>query len=123
MFLAQAIKLPINGLPAPNPGSHTAALPLALHAFMFYTLQVILMLCLLGLTSANVVPIPYFAPGGVIPFGFPAYQPVAYSAVYTPAVHPGYVAKTPGAEHYAPLPEGLGYASHHINVNKAPGTE
>lgn len=83
------------------------------------------MLCLLGLASAYIVPIPYVAPaGGVRPYVFTAYQPaMPYSAVYTPVVQPGYVAKTPGAEHYAPLPEGLAYASHHINVNKAPGTE
>lgn len=82
------------------------------------------MLCLLGLASANVVPLFYATPGGISPYGIPAYKPaMAYSPVYTPFVQPGYVAKTPGAEHYAPLPEGLGYASHHINVNKAPGTE
>lgn len=38
-------------------------------------------------------------------------------------VQAGYVAKTPGVTHVAPLPEGLGYASHHLNLQPAPGTE
>ena len=83
----------------------------------------ILMLTLLGLASAYVVPISYSQYGAVpLPYHYPAYQvaPVHY-ATY-PVVHPGYVAKTPGAEHYAPLPAGLAYASHHINNKPAPGT-
>ncbi|CAL4169368.1 unnamed protein product [Meganyctiphanes norvegica] len=51
----------------------------------------------------------------------PAYAPLTYAVA--PAVHPGYVAKTPGATHIAPLPAGIGYASHHINLASAPGTE
>ncbi len=86
----------------------------------------ILMLCLLGVASALVVPAPY-----INPYAFPNYQPaviptfysVAPKAVIAPIVQPGYIAKTPGAEHYAPLPEGLAYASHHINLKPAPGTE
>merc|ERR1711962_436064 len=58
---------------------------------------------------------------------FPALSPITYSALPTvalaPAVAPGYVAKTPGATHIAPLPAGIGYASHHINLAAAPGTE
>lgn len=80
------------------------------------------MLSLLGLASAFIVPVPYVSPA-ITPYKFPAYQPavVPYSVVANP-IAPGYVAKTRGAEHYAPLPEGLAYASHHINVNPAPGT-
>merc|ERR1712002_255621 len=43
--------------------------------------------------------------------------PISYSVP-----HPGYVAKTPGSTHIAPLPAGLGYASHHINLTPAAGT-
>ena len=50
--------------------------------------------------------------------------PIQYSApvVTGTAVEPGYVARTLGVEHKADLPEGLGYASHHINIQPAPGT-
>merc|ERR1739840_86461 len=51
----------------------------------------------------------------------PAIAPLTYAVA--PAVAPGYVAKTPGATHIAPLPAGLGYASHHINLAAAPGSE
>ncbi|KAK8383050.1 hypothetical protein O3P69_011516 [Scylla paramamosain] len=82
-------------------------------------MKVILMLSLLALASAFVVQLPaqapvplaYNSPWSVVPY-------VSYSVV-----QPGYVAKTPGAEHYAPLPEGLAYASHHINIRPAAGTE
>ncbi|KAA0203978.1 hypothetical protein HAZT_HAZT004563 [Hyalella azteca] len=46
--------------------------------------------------------------------------PQTYSAAGLPS---GYVAKNLGVTHEAPLPEGLGYASYHINVRPAPGTE
>ena len=89
-------------------------------ASLLYVLrQVFLILSLLGLASAYVVQLPaqvplplaYHSPLSVVPY-------ISY-----PVVQPGYVAKTPGAEHYAPLPEGLAYASHHINIGPAPGTE
>merc|ERR1712179_51281 len=51
----------------------------------------------------------------------PAIAPLTYAAV--PAIQGGYVAKTPGATHIAPLPAGIGFASHHINLAEAPGTE
>ena len=57
----------------------------------------------------------------VAPAVVPQPSPVVYSAA--PEIEPGYVAKTPGSEHLADLPVGLGYASHHINLQKAPGTE
>merc|ERR1712142_1427162 len=49
---------------------------------------------------------------------FPAISPLTYSlpAVAPIALAPGYVAQTPGATHIAPLPAGIGYASHHINL-------
>lgn len=78
------------------------------------------MLCLLGLASASVVPVPYTS-YGASPYFYYQAAPVRYAAY--PAVQPGYVAKTPGAEHYAPLSPALGYASHHINIKPAPGTE
>merc|ERR1711872_320337 len=58
----------------------------------------------------------------------PAYSPLTYSLpavapIAVPAVAGGYVAKTPGATHIAPLPAGIGYASHHINLAAALGTE
>lgn len=107
----------------------------------------------MGLAQANVIPyntgffpytagvLPYNAgvlpySGGVLPYSagvFPynygtlptmySFAPVQYKAVQTSVLAPGYVAKTPGAEHIAPLPAGLGYASHHINLAKAPGTK
>nr|XP_045600701.1 uncharacterized protein LOC123759613 [Procambarus clarkii] len=79
--------------------------------------------------TANVLPYT----GGVIPYagvahsgyGFPSVYsvPVQYKPVEAKVVQPGYVAKTPGSTHIAPLPAGLGYASHHINVAPAPGTQ
>ncbi|CAL4125228.1 unnamed protein product, partial [Meganyctiphanes norvegica] len=51
----------------------------------------------------------------------PAFAPLTYAVA--PAVAPGYVAQTLGATHIAPLPAGIGYASHHINLAAAPGTE
>merc|ERR1719370_49961 len=62
--------------------------------------------------------------GAISPLSYshlPAIAPVTYAVA--PAVAPGYVAKTPGATHIAPLPAGLGYASHHINLAAAPGSE
>merc|ERR1719308_601119 len=60
-----------------------------------------------------------------IPKALPV-SPLTYSHIPAPitysvgtAVHPGYVAKTPGATHIAPLPAGIGYASHHINLPDA----
>merc|ERR1711887_126791 len=51
----------------------------------------------------------------------PAIAPLTYAVA--PAIQGGYVAKTPGATHIAPLPAGIGFASHHINLAEAPGTE
>merc|ERR1719308_166203 len=66
----------------------------------------------------------------VSPLTYSHISPLTYSHLPPPitysvgtAVHPGYVAKTPGATHIAPLPAGIGYASHHINLADAPGTE
>lgn len=105
--------------------------------------QAILALCLLGAASAAVVPLTYtagtypFAGGfvpynagvfpfsaGVLPYSY-GVQPITYVAkpVTTHVVQPGYVAQTKGSTHIAPLPSGLGYASHHINVADAPGTQ
>lgn len=81
--------------------------------------QFVLALCFLSLASAAVVPLPYSY--GVLPYHVPFSAGVVPYAV--PVVHPGYVAKTPGATHIAPLPEGLAYASHHINAAPAPGTK
>ncbi|XP_068207619.1 uncharacterized protein [Palaemon carinicauda] len=116
-------------------------------------MKAVLALCFLGLATANVIPLytggvfPYSAgllpsAGGILPYsaGVLPYSagvlpstysllPTTYVAapriqtVQTSVVAPGYVAKTPGAEHIAPLPSGLGYASHHINLAKAPGTK
>ncbi|XP_042883348.1 sulfur globule protein CV3-like [Penaeus japonicus] len=62
--------------------------------------------------------------GSVLPYTYGA-QPITYVAkpVTTHVVQPGYVAQTKGSTHIAPLPAGLGYASHHINVADAPGTQ
>ncbi|XP_045113820.1 uncharacterized protein LOC123506045 [Portunus trituberculatus] len=81
-------------------------------------MKVILMLTLLGLASAYVVQLPAQAP---LPLTY--HSPWSVVPYVYPVVQPGYVAKTPGAEHYAPLPEGLAYASHHINIRPAAGTE
>ena len=64
-------------------------------------------------------PVVYSAPS--VQYSAPSVQ---YSApvVTGTAVEPGYVARTLGVEHKADLPEGLGYASHHINIQPAPGT-
>jgi len=59
---------------------------------------------------------------GVLPTTYVAPQTIQLQPVQTNVVAPGYVARTPGSEHVAPLPSGLGYASHHINLAKAPGT-
>ncbi|XP_066951869.1 uncharacterized protein [Macrobrachium rosenbergii] len=112
-------------------------------------MKAVLALCFLGAASAAVIPLTYNA--GVIPYtgvvpqatgflpintgiipqagiipqtysvGTPALTTYQVSAV---APAPGYVAKTLGSEHVAPLPAGsTSFASHHINVAKAPGTE
>ncbi|KAF2359180.1 Adult cuticle protein 1 [Trinorchestia longiramus] len=60
-----------------------------------------------------------FDSGVVQPQIFDSAVPQTYSGSDLPA---GYVAKTRGVTHQAPLPEGLGYASYHINVKPAPGT-
>ncbi|ROT68340.1 putative elastin a [Penaeus vannamei] len=98
-------------------------------------MKAVLALCLLGAASAAVVPLTYtagtypFAGGfvpynaarfpfsaGVLPYSY-GVQPITYVAkpVTTQVVQPGYVAQTKGSTHIAPLPSGLGYASHHIN--------
>lgn len=63
----------------------------------------------------------YVQPSPVF-YSAPVVQAAPAAVSYSAAVQPGYVAKTKGSEHYAPLPEGLGYASHHINLQNAPGT-
>nr|XP_027224108.1 uncharacterized protein LOC113816268 [Penaeus vannamei] len=98
-------------------------------------MKAVLALLLLGAASAAVVPLTYtagtypFAGGfvpynagvfpfsaGVLPYSY-GVQPITYVAkpVTTHVVQPGYVAQTKGSTHIAPLPSGLGYASHHIN--------
>ncbi|XP_076038785.1 uncharacterized protein LOC143023987 [Oratosquilla oratoria] len=91
-------------------------------------MKLALLLCFLAASQAQVV-VPYV--GGVLPYaaGVPVvahspyrlHYPVRYVAPAVPVVksavvHPGYVAKTPGSTHIAPLPKGLAYASHHINL-------
>ncbi|KAK3857224.1 hypothetical protein Pcinc_036507 [Petrolisthes cinctipes] len=90
-------------------------------------MKVLVLVCVLaGMVMADhdyryVVPIPSHFDYRAIPYIGNVFPP-HYN--YNPAViQPGYVAKTLGAEHYAPLPEGLGYASHHINVAPAPGSD
>ncbi|XP_076038792.1 uncharacterized protein LOC143023991 [Oratosquilla oratoria] len=85
-------------------------------------MKVALFLCLLATTQAFVV-LPYTAGSiGAVPYHV---QPLTYVAPVLKAapIHPGYVAVNPGATHIAPLPEGLAYASHHVNLEKAPGSE
>ncbi|XP_068207616.1 uncharacterized protein [Palaemon carinicauda] len=112
-------------------------------------MKAVLALCFLGVASAAYIPMTYnagmipqatgFLPmtpmtAGMIPnqpsmilpatysLGTPAFTTYQVSAAVAPA--PGYVAKTLGSEHVAPLPAGsANFASHHINVAKAPGTE
>ncbi|KAK8741068.1 hypothetical protein OTU49_002476 [Cherax quadricarinatus] len=82
-----------------------------------------------GVLPYNHGVLPYSIPftGGVIPYSgaVPTVYslPLQYKPIETKIVQPGYVAKTPGATHIAPLPAGLGYASHHINTAAAPGTD
>ncbi|XP_064082127.1 uncharacterized protein LOC135198480 [Macrobrachium nipponense] len=68
-------------------------------------------------TTYSALPTTY----GVLPTTYVAAPQI--QTVQASVVAPGYVAKTPGSEHIAPLPAGLGYASHHINLAKAPGTQ
>ncbi|XP_068207617.1 uncharacterized protein [Palaemon carinicauda] len=111
-------------------------------------MKAVLALCFLGAASAAYIPLTYNA--GVIPYrgAFPQATgflpistgvipnqpslglPATYSlgapafTTYQVAPAPGYVAKTLGSEHIAPLPAGsANFASHHINVARAPGTE
>merc|ERR1712002_121147 len=76
-------------------------------------------------TYSNISPLTYSHISPLTYSHIPA--PITYSALPSvavgTAVHPGYVAKTPGATHIAPLPAGIGYASHHINLAAAPGSE
>merc|ERR1711970_1395759 len=74
------------------------------------------------LTSYTHAPITYSTGLSALSYSaLPAIAPLTYNIA--PAVAPGYVAQTPGATHIAPLPAGIGYASHHINLADAPGTE
>merc|ERR1712121_488351 len=107
-------------------------------------MKVILALCFLGAASAAVIPLTYTSgivpqAAGYIPYNSPGIIPYtggAFPTVYTgtpivstyqvAAINPvgGYVAKTLGNEHWAPLPAGsANFASHHINMAKAPGTK
>merc|ERR1719193_773036 len=77
------------------------------------------------LKTAAVAPLTYSHLPAFSPLAYSHIaSPITYSALPTvavaPAVAPGYVAKTPGATHIAPLPAGIGYASHHINLAAAP---
>ncbi|XP_069980237.1 uncharacterized protein [Penaeus vannamei] len=62
---------------------------------------------------------------GVLPYsyGVQPYHLRGQARAPPTMVQPGYVAQTKGSTHIAPLPSGLGYASHHINVADAPGTQ
>merc|ERR1712215_118198 len=74
------------------------------------------------LTTYSHAPITYSTGLSALSYSaLPAIAPLTYNIA--PAVAPGYVAQTPGATHIAPLPAGIGYASHHINLADAPGTE
>merc|ERR1712121_117979 len=75
--------------------------------------------------SHGLSPLTYTGFPGLTYSGLPAVAPLTYNIapIVAPVVAPGYVAKTPGATHIAPLPAGIGYASHHINLAEAPGTE
>merc|ERR1711872_955637 len=86
----------------------------------------------LGFDIPHGLPLTTYTAGAAIsPLTYshlPAYSPLTYSLpavapIAVPAVAGGYVAKTPGATHIAPLPAGIGYASHHINLAAALGTE
>merc|ERR1719153_950494 len=86
----------------------------------------------LGFDIPHGLPLTTYTAGAAIaPLTYshlPAYSPLTYNLpavapIAVPAVAGGYVAKTPGATHIAPLPAGIGYASHHINLAAAPGTE
>ena len=66
-----------------------------------------------GLTYGT--PLTYSAFNTLPLTSFRYAQPV----VAATAIQPGYFAQNPGATHVAPLPQGLAYASHHINNNKA----
>merc|ERR1712170_228774 len=81
-------------------------------------------------TSPVVSPITYtagtspvFTSNVVSPITRNLLTPITYSVapkvVTTNVVQPGYFAQNPGATHVAPLPEGLAYASHHINNEQA----
>merc|ERR1719308_444828 len=74
----------------------------------------------LGFDIPKALPLTY---SHISPLTYSNISPLTYSHIPAPitysvgtAVHPGYVAKTPGATHIAPLPVGIGYASHHINL-------
>ncbi|XP_066951532.1 uncharacterized protein [Macrobrachium rosenbergii] len=104
-------------------------------------MKAVLALCFLGVASAAVIPLTYNA--GVIPYTGVVPQAAGFLPINTGIIPqagiipgittyqvsavapaPGYVAKTLGSEHVAPLPAGsANFASHHINVAKAPGTE
>merc|ERR1711970_23222 len=76
----------------------------------------------LGFSTYSHAPITYSTGLSALSYSaLPAIAPLTYNIA--PAVAPGYVAQTPGATHIAPLPAGIGYASHHINLADAPGTE
>ncbi|CAL4090897.1 unnamed protein product, partial [Meganyctiphanes norvegica] len=90
----------------------------------------------LGFSIPKALPVATYSHAAVAPAisysHLPAIAPLTYSHIpavapltyaVSPAVAPGYVAKTLGATHIAPLPAGIGYASHHINLAAAPGTE
>jgi len=69
-------------------------------------------------TGAGVVP---YTGAGVVPYTGAVALP-ATTYIQTPT-QGQYVAKTLGSEHVAPLPQGsANIASHHINLEKAPGT-
>merc|ERR1719187_572229 len=110
-------------------------------------MKFLLALCFLGAASAAVLPLTYSGlpltsysglPGlpittysgltGLTGLPLTTYSGLPLSTIKTitpisyTVPHPGYVAKTPGSTHIAPLPAGLGYASHHINLTPAAGT-
>merc|ERR1712215_321281 len=75
------------------------------------------------LTTYSHAPMTYSTGLSALSYSaLPAIAPLTYN-IAPAAVAPGYVAQTPGATHIAPLPAGIGYASHHINLAEAPGTE
>ncbi|CAL4125232.1 unnamed protein product, partial [Meganyctiphanes norvegica] len=105
-----AVAAAAQAAPAPEPFLGGAAIPI--DAGYPYTDA-------LGFSFPRGLPLTTYAHGAVAPAI--TYSNLPYAAF--PAVHPGYVAKTPGATHIAPLPAGIGYASHHFNLAAAPGTE